>query len=313
MMDVVIGPGARGEHVARVQQALTDAGFDPLEIDAEYGTHTAAAVRAYQQAHGLNATGCVDLATWQALLKIAPPSISERCLALTAAFEEHGYSLVQGNWDGAGLTWGIIGFTLASGSLQEVLLKVHNSTPELITAAFGACAGELCRVLRAGRNEQMKFADAISDGSSVIEPWHSAFAKLGQFPVVQQAQRDIAQERYFAPALGSARWLGLKAELGLALCFDIQVQDGGISPAVRSVIRREAAQRRPVDEVDVRTIVAEAIAGAAQQIFRDDVRSRKLTLARGEGVVHGSHFVLENWGLAERPAPELLRSEAVSG
>lgn len=39
------------------------------------------------------------------------PAALDRSLQVTAAFEGHGFGMLQGNWDGAWLTWGIIGFT----------------------------------------------------------------------------------------------------------------------------------------------------------------------------------------------------------
>jgi hypothetical protein len=52
-------------------------------------------------------------------------------------------------------------------------------------------------------------------------------------------------------------------------------------------------------------IIADAVADASRERFREGVRSRKLTIANGSGDAHCAHFVLENWGLNESPAPEL--------
>jgi hypothetical protein len=35
----------------------------------------------------------------------------------------HNYGLIVGKFDGAGLTWGIIGFTLKHGELSEIVLE----------------------------------------------------------------------------------------------------------------------------------------------------------------------------------------------
>jgi hypothetical protein len=49
-------------------------------------------------------------------------------------------------------------------------------------------------------------------------------------------------------------------------------------------------------------LIANAVADAASATYRDDVRARKLTLAKGTGVVHGATFALQSWGLDDVPA-----------
>jgi peptidoglycan hydrolase-like protein with peptidoglycan-binding domain len=59
-------PGATGWTVAQLQQAL-DRGGAKLVVDGGYGPATTAAVKAWQTAHKLPATGVTDLATWLTL------------------------------------------------------------------------------------------------------------------------------------------------------------------------------------------------------------------------------------------------------
>lgn len=61
-------PYMYGDDVAAVQEALKAAGFDPGEIDGSYGPQTAAAVVAYQNAHGLTVDGVCGPKTWAALM-----------------------------------------------------------------------------------------------------------------------------------------------------------------------------------------------------------------------------------------------------
>ena len=60
--------GASGEEVARVQQRLIELGYLEGDADGKYGEKTAAAVRSFQEAHGMSATGEADDATVSALL-----------------------------------------------------------------------------------------------------------------------------------------------------------------------------------------------------------------------------------------------------
>jgi hypothetical protein len=305
MSRTLYGRGARAETVKAIQRALVSAGFDPRGIDGGFGKKTAAAVRAFQTTLRLPATGIVDEITWQSLMKIPIPDTFVRCLDLTAAFEGHGYSLAQGNWDDAWLTWGIIGFTLKHGDVQQIILELFARDPQLVSNAFGDETSKLIDVMRAPPRRQEEWAESVSVGSRLAEPWRSGFDAFGRLPEVQELQQARAREDYFVPACAAAREQHLGSELGLALCFDAQVQNGEIKARARDEIRQKLNARPPVTERDRRVAIADAVADASSERFREDVRSRKLTIANGSGDAHGAHFVLENWGLGESSAPEL--------
>jgi hypothetical protein len=299
---MLFGPGLRGEIAETVQQSLLAAGFDPRGVDGFWGKDTTKALRAFQAARALPISGVVDDATWQPLTGQPVPGLETRCLSLTAAIEGHGYSLALGNFDGAWLTWGIIGFTLKHGKVEKIILQIHQTKPELLEQAFGEQADELVAIMRASDAEQQAWANENTDGSSLREPWRSGFARLGEFPFVRDLQRTIALEDYFKPALHTAQRFNLSAELGIALCFDIHVQNGGVKPEAEQRIRDAVSVAPPATELALREIMANAVAEVAKPKWREDVRKRKLAIARGRGVVHGMRLELENWGLADLPA-----------
>ncbi|MBW8879447.1 MAG: chitosanase [Acidobacteria bacterium] len=300
MARVFFAKGVQGEIVRRMQLRLTELGFDTQGIDSVFGQDTVKAVEAFQADRKLGVTGEVDGDTYQKLMGQPVPPVRDRALGLTAHFEGHGFTLAQGNFDGAGITWGIIGFTLSGGELKGIIQEILESKPELVRQAFGARTDQLLGVLKLPMKQQIAFADSISLGASkarLAEPWRSAFRTLGEFPEVQEIQLQHVDEDYFQPALQTAKDFGLKTELGTALAFDIHVQNGGIKAAAREQIRKELAAHPVAAERDLRIIIAHAVADKANPQFRDDVRERKLTLAAGSGRVHGEMFVLRNWGL----------------
>lgn len=305
MPKFLLAKGARGELVRKVQMALIELGFDPHGVDGAFGKNTETAVTEFQQKLDLEPSGRVDHDTWTALLPLVqPPSIYERSLQLTAAFEGHGFSLAQGNWDGAGITWGIIGFTLKHGELGKVILQVFAESPSLVQESFGEHTDELVEILQSSKPVQMKFANSISVGASktaIKEPWKSAFKAFGEIPQVQAIQLQMADHDYGQPALETANALELRSELGRALAFDIHVQNGGIKSAARHEIATALEDTPITTEQERRVIVAHAVADASTS-FQEDVRSRKLTIATGIGKVHGDTFVLSSWGLDETRA-----------
>lgn len=64
-----IGAGASGPGVIRAQILLDRAGFSPGEIDGQYGGDLKIAIIGFQENHGLNPTGAIDLKMWQLLSK----------------------------------------------------------------------------------------------------------------------------------------------------------------------------------------------------------------------------------------------------
>jgi Putative peptidoglycan binding domain/Glycosyl hydrolase family 46 len=301
MPKVLLAKGARGELVRKVQLSLTDQGFDPHGVDGAFGKHTEAALKAFQAAQALEATGKVDVSTWTKLRGTQVPTTQERSLQLTGAFENHGFTLAKGNWDGAGITWGIIGFTLKHGELSKIILKMFDENPALVQKAFGDNTEELINIMKSPKAVQMQFADSISLGTTkmmIKEPWRSGFKAFGEIAEVQALQLELADKDYGQPALETANKLGLKSELGRALAFDIHVQNGGIKPSARKEIETALEEEPITTEQELRVIIANAVADASKQ-YKEDVRSRKLTIATGTGKVHGETFVLGNWGLDE--------------
>ena len=87
--------GAKGEEVSRIQGRLRALSFYRGPVDGDFGGGTESAVRAFQQARGLDVDGMVGPQTWQALFDgasiVAPAIVAEslayRSLALSGAFE----------------------------------------------------------------------------------------------------------------------------------------------------------------------------------------------------------------------------------
>ena len=291
---------AKGHLVSRLQRVLSGGGFYSGIVDGDYGGGTERAVSASQQAAGLPETGRADDVTWKRVMHADIPPLFERCLQLTARIEGHGFTMVAGNFDGAGLTWGIIGFTLKGGELTAIIREVFTSNPAAVQRAFGDRTEELMSMLAANWKTQLAWADSISSGTrktTVVEPWRSAFARLGAEDLVQANQLRRAEEDYFVPATQTAKSFGLTTELGSALCFDVHVQNGGVRDAARAVIK--AGLKKAKDQQARRLLIGNAVVDQSSKTFREDVRKRKVAIATGEGDVHGEHLRLESWGLGE--------------
>ena len=296
------GRGSFGDLVAVLQTGLATLGHYTRKVDGDFGGGTEAAVRSFQMDTRKSATGRADPATWLGATGLPWPSVFQRSLQLTSRFEGHGYTLIVGNFDGAGLTWGIVGFTLRHGEIQVLINEIDARSPELLAAAFGQeQAAELVTRIRTQKLDAvMKWADSISTGSKgqlVAEPWRSGFAALGSQPLVQELQRRRAREKYFDAAVSTAARLSLGAEQSIALCFDIHVQNGGVKRADEATyVRSTRSSRRAPTERARRELLARLVADSARPKYRENVFARKNAIATGNGIVHGQFFDLAHWG-----------------
>jgi hypothetical protein len=295
--------------VGDIQRGLVSARCDPGRVDEVYGQGTVRAVKQVQLDNHLPDTGEIDEVTWTKFMPRPIPSLFERSLELTAAFEGHSYTLAVGDFDGAWLTWGIIGFTMKFGKVQAIILKTNHGHPELIEQAFGGNAAPLMQIMGSTPDQQKNWADSVSINGRLAAPWRQQFLALGEFPEVREIQRQMAHDDYYLPCLTTAQTFGLQSELGIALCFDIHVQNGSINSTARGLIQKELSSNPIPPEAELRGIIANAVADAASAAFREDVRSRKMAIATGQGAVHGASYALGNWGLGEFPGEDLTRTQ----
>ena len=305
-----IGGSARvvGSIIGDIQSSLNAMTAFAIDVDGVFGGQTQQALSGFQAAHGLSVTGTVSDTTWPPLMQSDEPPIFDRCLQVVASFEGTQFTLIEGNFDGAGLTWGIIGFTLVNGEISSLLGDIKDRFPDLISQAFGQDALELMQNLGPGASadRRMAFGKSISGPPPkfrVAEPWRTGFADLGSRREVQRLQIERARAQYWTNlALRDAHDLGLTEELDLMLMFDIAVQDGGM----RSKGRLEAAREQLHDGMsglDRRRTIAQVVVDTIDSQFKEDVRERKMCIAAGAGNVHGSNFDLAGWGLADGFVP----------
>lgn len=290
---------ARGHIVRLLQENLDKLGFDMGVIDGVFGKGSSAAVAAWQEQNNRTVTGEISRAEYELITGEIPDAFS-LALQLTARFEGHGFGLAKGNFDGAILTWGIIGFTFRYGSFQEVIKRIDADDPNAVQGAFGDLTDKFRALLKLSPTSAKAavWADDISEpgGRGILKPeWRDAFSALGATRAARDAQVALAREKYWDRAVADAKAMGIDDARGLALSFDIAVQCGGISTSEKATIN---ARGGGVDGQARRELVANVVADATSNArWIEDVRSRKMTIASGDGEVHGGRFRTRDWGL----------------
>ncbi len=140
--------GSLGPEVARIQARLAELGFYAGALDGKFGGGTEAAVRAFQRAKRLAADGEVGPRTWGNLFggdDIMPPAIAAepldfRCLALTASFETDAappecFAGLSGDFDGQGISFGVLQWNFGQGSLQPLLKALDGAPTSVLRTA----------------------------------------------------------------------------------------------------------------------------------------------------------------------------------
>ncbi|MDZ7718551.1 MAG: peptidoglycan-binding domain-containing protein [Balneolaceae bacterium] len=300
--------GSTGDEVKRIQRKLQEENHYHGPIDGIFGGGTESAVKAFQRAEELSVDGVVGPNTWKELFdedEVQPPAIlneelSYRCLALTGSFETGKpppdcFAGITGDFDGQAISFGALQWNIGQKSLQPLLLKMDEQHPDIMEEIFADYCGELREILKARQEQQMDWARSLQDPNRFVlrEPWRGLFKSLGRNKKFQDMQVESADRLYDA-AIDLAEDYGLKSERAVALMFDIKVQNGSIYEYVKEQILRDFDQLpENAGEEEHLVVVANRRAEASNPRWVEDVRTRKLTIARGEGTVHGMHYNLE--------------------
>ena len=232
--------------------------------------------------------------------------MARNIFAITAAFEGDGFKNLTGNFDKQGISFGFLQWNFGQGSLPPVLKKMYDRDPAKFRDIFSSDTDYFLNVLNAKANEQMQFARQINDkNNKVIEPWKSRFIKLGEYGAFQDVQIEFANN-LFKQAKKAAGDYGLKTQRGLALMFDIVVQNGSVNPTAKTNITKETKNKekslgRSLTERELLEIIALAVANASNPKYINDVKARKMTIVNGKGVVHKTSFDLDkDFGLSDQ-------------
>lgn len=224
-----------------------------------------------------------------------------RCLALTGTFETSVappgcFGCVAGDFDGQGISYSALQWNLGQGTLQPLLSEMDTSHPDVMGSVFGAVYQQLCGMLAMPRLQQLAWARSIQSAQHVLNnPWHAGFQALGNTSEFQVIATNHAAS-LFTAALALCKTYGLLSQRAAALMFDIKVQNGNIPTSANTLIQQDFAGIAPGDPGLVETArmcsIANRIADTANPQWREDVRTRKLTVANGTGTVHGVHYDL---------------------
>jgi hypothetical protein len=247
-----------------------------------------------------------------------------KAVKITSAFETGrpgGFGGLTGNFDGQGLSFGLLNFTIKAGSLIPLLQEFINKYPSRFAAVFGPDAGRFKDMAFATKPDpanprrkirdverQMAFVNQMNliprkaKGNKIIEPWKTYFGRLEN-----DAEFRKIQVKAVRRALDRARsWFnefGFKTERGFVFMFDLVSSHGGAwlnapkfkgkrKALLQKMLAAKQAQlgRAALTESEKMEVIANMIADVSLVEWREKARIRKLWFVRGVGKVHGRLF-----------------------
>jgi len=147
---------------------------------------------------------------------------------------EGGYASLNRNTDNAGLSFGILQWSQATGQLGVLLQRMRAADPPRFEAIFGPHWEALLQATKAGS------LGPVAGAVLWTSPWAERFARAGSDPVFQAVQRRLAREgEHMRGAIAASEALGIATERALALLYDTAVQQG---PGAALTIARQALE-----------------------------------------------------------------------
>lgn len=239
-----------------------------------------------------------------AMPKKEPLTIYDLCLQTTMSMEGTDFGTVAGNFDGQGVSAGILQWNLGQGTLQSEILNHCNMM------SFGYFPLPMDKLNKLSPEIAIGWVKDVMliDGVHLKSEWKAAWQRFLTEPSVINVQKRSI-DKYFHQAKTICSALGFAQENKRAMCFsfDVAVQNWSMSIDVPHTNLDQAynilSQYGPdnarlwlleelTEEKAKLVIAAHLRALKCNPKWRSDVFIRKATIAMGLGIVHGKTYKL---------------------
>lgn len=218
---------------------------------------------------------------------------------ITKQFEVANSNQVAGNFDGQGLSLGYLQWCIGQGTLQPLLNRMDREYNDEMRSIFRSNYDSIHNMILDTPQNQLAWAKSINNTSNTIaEPWYSQFVALTNKEQFKNIEADAEAFKVGQAMLISDKYK-LKTTRGFALAFDIAVQNGSVTPEAAKIIDAALAQKPNMSEKDLLKVIANAVADTSTSNV-EDIRTRKMSIVNGNGIVHGITLNLDiNYGLSD--------------
>ncbi len=231
-------------------------------------------------------------------------NLKNRILNNTGFFEgDNGYSQITGNFDGQGISFGIIQFNFGQGTLQSLLEDYIDDYKDEFYEIFGRTKGDKLKdvVKNYSKKDQIKWADSISTGKnnySVKSEWKKAFEEMGESRNNIKIQKEYAKQ-YFVKALSYAEDFKIVTTQGLAFLFDQAVQEWSFEKGSSTIAKELRDSRYEYRHMEGEELPEkDALSIIYKYVKSSDGRARREAIMRGSGKVHGKRYDIDDFDLS---------------
>ncbi len=224
-------------------------------------------------------------------------------LSITSGFEggkPMNYKAVAGNFDGMGISYGLIQWNAGSGTLGPLLSKMKDADPVSFKNSFPASGNydQFINALNGGNASLMSWALSFQSSTA---GWKIFFEKLGDAPTFQQIQVEVASAQRHALVIPMVNFLrGLSPDLmntvklqTYCAFFDLAVQQQTLDSARTAIIERVAREHPATQEALVRIAVEER-ALTAQHQWVSDCMSRRVGILQHQTYTYTANGITQS-------------------
>ncbi len=222
-----------------------------------------------------------------------------KAVAITSTFETGkpgSFFGLSGNFDGQGVSFGLVNWTMGTGSLQVLLREFAKSNPEQWHQVFGSNAASFRDLIMpdtaAAKATQWRFAIEDMNEQTVVrgkikwsvrEPWKTCFRNLADNTSFQAIQIHKVRE-LMKVAEAYCQSYGLKSEAAFCFMFDAVASHGKWWPRKKrrgehvkqklQALRERSNGSAPLEK-DVLLAVGDVLAATSAARWAEKVRVRK--------------------------------------
>lgn len=258
--------------------------------------------------------------TWPSSMNESDRSAFEIALNISGSFEgSDAWVNLTNNFDGQGLSLGVLNQCLGQGSLQPMLIRLRDEHPEKLKALVGP--GRLRSLLDmlakwqkdarlgvedaplskldnpeenggqqavAANQESVRWAVAnLYEGGDRFKPeWRTELSALASSPEYISIQIAAAARDHDRAVADEAR-VGVRELRDYLFLFDVQVQNGGLYAQDFDDYAAYLKKNPGAGATDRMKKLLELRLRHVRKQYQQDVRSRKLAVILGTGKVHG--------------------------
>ena len=253
-----------------------------------------------------------DLIEGESLLSRSGLTAAEqKAVEITSLFEtgkRGGFYGLSGNFDGQGLSFGLVNWTIGTGSLQPLLRDFARQHADRWAEVFGPHAAQFLGVISPVGKEAVKtqhrFAVEVMNTSTIVkgtrrwsiqEPWVTYFKRLSEDEEFQKIQVKYVRV-LLARGERFCRYFNLRSEMAYCFMFDAVSSHGQwwltkkfkgiekrrllLEPRLQALTALHGEGRVP--ESEVLLVIADVLGATSAARWADKVRRRKRWFVNGQ-------------------------------